>query len=204
MATENPSLAEVIRNIAKDEISGVNTCIPATVESYDATKNRCSVIPDLKFKTFEGKDMDRPEVFDVPIMTLGNKKTKFTFQLEKGDSVLLLVSQRAISKWKKSSERPIDVGSVNRKYDMNDAIAIPTVWGAQHSSSANLVIRSNGIVDVRGKAITFNGVDLISLIIDTLGSPGQMVDSMAKPVVIANQAEWITGKTQYIANKNNP
>lgn len=130
-----PTLADAVRRAAQAELADVNVAIPARVESYDPTTQRCSAQPLIR-RAYRDEAGERvgdasarlPVINDVPVVFPGAGSYSITWPVAKGDTVLLIFSQASIDKWLSGGGGsgggdidPLD----DRRHSLNDAIAIP-------------------------------------------------------------------------------
>lgn len=125
-----PSLVDAVRRAAQAELADVNVAIPARVESFDPTTQRCSAQPLIR-RAYRDEAGERvgdasarlPVINDVPVVFPGAGAFSITFPVTKGDTVLLIFSQASIDKWLSRGDDvdPLD----DRRHSLNDAIAIP-------------------------------------------------------------------------------
>jgi len=127
LADETPTLFESVRRVIDFELMDVNTCLPGIIESYDSETQKAVVQPALQ-RAYDQQDdtvrlVSMPPIPDVPVVQPRSGKAHIHFPLEKGDSVLLVFSQRSLDVWKNKD------GVVNpddrRKFNLSDAYAIP-------------------------------------------------------------------------------
>ena len=121
----NP-LTKAIRAGASAAIGKMHLGFPAQVVSYDATKQQADLKPILK----DSADRELPQLRNVPVMfPRGGKRCYIVFDLEAGDEVFVLFSDRAMDDWLGQSEtvktpiKPTD----NRRFDLGDAVCIPGI-----------------------------------------------------------------------------
>jgi len=183
---ETPTLSEVIRVAIEDALLNINTAMPGEIQSYDSATNFASVQPVFKRKYSENEEIVKlPIINQVPVAFPRANQAAITFPIKKGDTVLLIFSQRSLDKWKQSGGiiSPDDP----RTQDISDAIAIPGVYPVADPiviDGDNLVIRhllgkvtvkQDGVeiaagaglitVDKTGKVTVGNGsIDLLDLI----------------------------------------
>lgn len=122
-----PTLGEVIRKAIDGAISGLNTCMPAKVLSFDAEERKVDVVPLVKRPMPNGVMMEQPTILGVPVQYPATNKSMFYFPLEKGDFVLLVFAQRSIESWCFATSNNVIDPEDDRKFDYSDAIAIPGV-----------------------------------------------------------------------------
>ena len=84
-----------IANMIGNEIDNVNTSIPGIIQSYDADSNRAVVVPTGKRMFPDGRRLDYPVIYDVPIVfpTAIGGSCGITFPIKSGDACLVLFSQ---------------------------------------------------------------------------------------------------------------
>lgn len=156
MTSRTPSIAEVLRSAVDARIAEVHVAVPARVESYDAARQSCSVKPLLKdfHRARDGARVvdDVPVISDVPVMFLGGNGFEVIFPIAKGDTVMLLFSERSLDVWlsKGGDVDPIDV----RRHALSDAVAIP---GLQSFASPRSAVTDPTIRDSTGNKIEFLG-----------------------------------------------
>lgn len=119
--------SDIIRQAINYELRGVNSCIPASIVSYDYTKQQATVQPLLKARykngTTQGDIQSLPKITNVPVIFPKGGTFHMHWPLSVGDSVLLVFSQRSLDNWlvDGNEEAPQDP----RMFDFSDAIAIP-------------------------------------------------------------------------------
>ena len=105
-------------------IGNIHTAFPAIVTAYDAKTRRANVQPCLKRKLPEGDFIEFPMLVDVPVIFLQTKKGGIHIPLEKGDSVLIVCSERCIDEWKDKGSDNVESNDI-RRFSIADAVAIP-------------------------------------------------------------------------------
>lgn len=155
--SENLEIADVMRRIFINALTGVFVARPGKVESYDATKQTMSVRPVFK-QTLQKREAvevkDPPRLDNVPVCQPRGGGFFVSMPIQAGDYVLLVFADRALDTWLSSGKvsDPIDL----RQHDINDAIAIPGVFPSASAvgdaSGSNLVIGKDG-----GSLITIKG-----------------------------------------------
>ncbi len=141
-----PDLMTVIMEAVRYQLGEVNTAIPAVINKYDPTKQEAEVIPLIKRKYKDGTAVDRAPITGVPVVFPAAGGGIITFPVTKGDTGLLIFSQRSIDRWVRGDGSLIDPGD-NRKHDISDAIAIPGLFSfssALQSDPDNVIIKFSG------------------------------------------------------------
>lgn len=96
---------------------------PGIVRRYDASSKRAMIQPALLISYTDGREARKPPLLDVPVIHPTGGGYILHVPLEVGDPVLILFSERGITKWKESfGESRIDnIGMHNER----DAICLP-------------------------------------------------------------------------------
>lgn len=125
--TQTPTFYDTVRTIVESELLDVNVCLPARVESYDASESSVSVQPLIK-RAFRNDDDEReakalPVINDVPVVFPGAGDYRISFPISKGDIVQLVFSHASLDAWLQGGKLvdPLD----DRRFNLSDAIAIP-------------------------------------------------------------------------------
>ncbi len=122
-ASNNPSLAELIR-IAVDRIlMDVHTSMPGIIQEYDAATQSATVQPCLKRKyASETEARALPVLQNVPVSFPSFSGGWLKFPLKKGDRVLLIFAERSLDTW--FERGGIVDPEIPEKFALSDAIAI--------------------------------------------------------------------------------
>ena len=102
-------------------LSSVNTMLPGVVQSYDPARNRAVVRPTLPKQLADGRTLDAPDVFEVPVAWPAAGGAIMTMPVKPGDGAMLLFAARSLEGWLSGDDRaPLDP----RQFDLSDAVAI--------------------------------------------------------------------------------
>ena len=144
---ETPGLADLILMAIRANQVELNTCMPATIVSYDSAKQTASVQPSFKRMRLDTKSfITRAVIDDVPVVFPRSQGRGIVFPIAAGDPVMLLFSQRSLDSWlDKGGE--IDLADT-RLHNINDAIAVPGLTSINDAlsptpSSTALEVRSD-------------------------------------------------------------
>lgn len=155
------SVAGAIKEFVKGMLAGVHTCMPGEIVSYNYAKQKASVKPLLKRAYVDGTFSSYPVINDVPVVFPRSGGASLTFPVEKGDTVMLVFSERTMDQWlNKGSE---SVSMLERQFSLNDAIAIPGLIPFSSDSKASnntdvelsfknqkITIKPNGNIEIGG------------------------------------------------------
>ena len=114
--------SDIILSAIKSIISGMHTCLPGRIESYDYTTQKASVLPLLRDVYSDGEEINMPVIIDVPVVFPAIGSVGLTFPVNAGDGVLLVFAERSLDKW--LSRGGVVTPDDPRRFDLSDAIAI--------------------------------------------------------------------------------
>lgn len=115
-------LVSQIKKMARDEVEGAHTALPAEIVSYDASKGLAVVQPKAKFKKPNGETIDFPEIDGVPVLFPQNKDFSIAFPVKPGDGCLIIFSDQSLDFWLYGKETDTEL-----KHDLSNALAIPNI-----------------------------------------------------------------------------
>lgn len=159
MPVEESSISAALRNFTLDILNEVHTCMPGRIEKYDYTQQRAEVKPLLKRAMKDGTQLEYPNITDVPVCFPSGNDASITFPLSKGDSVLLLFSERSLNNW-------VNTGNdsnteLDKLHCLTDCIALPGIIPFSSTSKASnnddveisyknqkITIKSNGDIEI--------------------------------------------------------
>jgi hypothetical protein len=117
------SLVDQIQQIIETYLAdNLHTSMPAKIVSYDAKKNRATVIPTLPKQLESDETLLPAKIFQVPVVfpSSHNGKASLTFPVQVGDNVMLSVQQRSLEGWLDGKEHAPDDP---RQFDISDSVA---------------------------------------------------------------------------------
>lgn len=121
-----PDLAELLDLAVERGLLRVNTWMPGRIDSYDATKQTATVVPELTLRAAaqDGSEaaLVPPKLVDVPVVFPGAGGFRLTFPLAQGDRVMLVFAQRSLDEWK-TAAGAVDPAD-ERHHDITDAVAL--------------------------------------------------------------------------------
>lgn len=145
----NPTLADAIRRAVDLAVADVHVAIPGRVERVDLAKALVDVKPLVKDRYEEdgvAKSQSVPVVTNVPLVFPGAGGMRISFPVAKGDTVLLVFSERSLDSWlvRGGEVDPLD----DRRHSLSDAVAIPGLHDFAHPwkgiSSSAVTIGKDG------------------------------------------------------------
>ncbi|MCP4481424.1 MAG: hypothetical protein GY817_01160 [bacterium] len=209
---ENPDLYMLMNRIISMRLASLNTVMPAIIDKFDAENKTCDVTPVFKKKYInEDNALQLPVIQNVPIVFPQTSNSIISLPMKRGDSVLLVFSQRSLEDWKTKGGilEPAD----KRKHNINDAIAIPGVFpigqGLKADNSAikvqngdlTVLVYEDGKIEIKNTA-----GELVSILSDLCEETKNLATEIANittlvmgaPVPPSNVAQL----TLYIAKFN--
>jgi len=107
---------------------GVNTALPGIVDKQ-IDSYRVQVTPAINRKYTDGEELKYKPIVNVPLVLPRTSKAVIRLpQLQQGDTVLLIFSQKAMDSWLNSIKGEQTASSDPRRFDVTDAIAIPGLY----------------------------------------------------------------------------
>lgn len=123
-----PSFSEGVRSHIDSDRSMLNVSIPAVIESYNPSTQKCTCTPLINHNRLDGSSKAYPTINEVPVQFPASNTSCLTFPINKGDTVLLIFSQRSLDFWLSSTSTELVDPKDFRKHDLSDAIAIPGLF----------------------------------------------------------------------------
>jgi len=117
-----PSQADVIIKAVDSQLKKMNICMPAVIQKFDFERKLVEVQPSLKILLKDKGPINRPLIQDVPVVFPRSENAGIYFPLKKGDSCLLVCSQRSIDNWI-TNGGVVDPNNP-RKFSLSDAVAL--------------------------------------------------------------------------------
>lgn len=124
---QNDGLESLLKQYVGNGLNNTFTAMPARVINSDLATQKVDVQLLVNRLNADDTTTVRPPVLGVPLMFQGSVSSQFSFPVRAGDTVLVVFGMRNIDRFKGGSTDPHDP-LTNRKYDRNDAIAIPGLF----------------------------------------------------------------------------
>lgn len=192
MPSDDVSFVDAIARGLEARLAKVWTALPGKVVNFYSETQTIDVQPQIQnaFLDVDGKEVIErlPQMKDVPIIYLRSvgKNFAITCPLEAGDTVLLIVNSRAISRWRYSDKEVVPEN--NRLHDLSDAVAIPGLFSEKKLSSIPADTMVIGKTD-SGPSIHINNTEI------KLGAPDAS-DYVALASLVLNRLNVIKGIVQ--------
>lgn len=149
--TRSPTNVEVIRAGIAAQLFELHVALPASIEKYDAAKQKIDAKPLLKRNVVlsDGSELleELPIITDVPVQFPRGGGFFTSLPLAVGDHVLLIFNERSIDKFTQGDGSDTDPTDV-RMHDLSDAVAIPGFYPFSKSladaHTGNMVLGKDG------------------------------------------------------------
>lgn len=190
MSGRTPTLEQLLQTAIDARLFDLHTAIPCVVDSFDKAKNTVTVVPALKRKYSDGTVVTLPIIANVPIMYPRGASWRITGPLIKGDSGVLIFSERSLDVWKKSGGT-VDP-SDTRKFHLTDALFYPGGYAPANPvstvDSANLRVENGStrfelLASGKMRLEKVGGDELLDLLIQLCTEVITMSDKLNKDTV---------------------
>jgi hypothetical protein len=136
--------------------------LPAEVQSYDSSKRKATVKPQIKLRTKKDTLLTIPPIDNVPVQFVGSGEFVLKYPLKKGAKGILLFAEEGIGAWLKGKT---DVAADSlAKFNLTDAVFIPGLFPfvdiPNEQSSIN--VADDGTLELNGNTknlVTFADLD---------------------------------------------
>lgn len=184
ITNETPTMSRVVQAALERFAANLHTAMPASIVTYDRTKQQASIQPLLKRRTKDGQVFSFPVVTNVPCVFPRSGDASVTFELKPGDSGMLIVAQRSLDRW-------LEVGGEvdpqdPRKHDFTDGVFFPGLFPFSEAAPAEqniyLVqnVNSQFAMTENGRFRAKNldsGEELVTVLVDLIQ---QLIDSFIR------------------------
>ena len=165
---QTPTLQTVLSSAISSHLAEVRQCLPARVDSYDASKHRLTATPLILegYVTANGERATEgiPAITNIPVIFPGSGSTRVRWPINPGDTVLLLFSSTSLDKWlvRGGTVDPQD----DRRHNISDCIAIPGFQDFAHvtEDSVQIEFTQSGQIHAGGSSPLAKNSDLLTLV----------------------------------------
>jgi hypothetical protein len=130
------TLPQATRRAIDARLAEIHTAIPGRVETFNRARAQVSVKPLIKRIYRDGLQISLPVISNVPVIFPRSGEASLTFPLQKGDTGLILFSERSLENWlaRGGEAEPGDP----RRFDMTDGIFLPGFYPFNSASPAEV------------------------------------------------------------------
>lgn len=138
-AGPTPQIPDVLRAWWASRERAIHTALPGKITAYDATTQTVTVAPQVQQAVQDSDGYwiheDLPEIYDVPVWTMGAGLNGVTTPIAVGDTGLILFCERDIGQWRYTgqSSSPGD----QRCHSLAGAVFLPGLRPVGETAAAN-------------------------------------------------------------------
>lgn len=132
------------------KLEDVHTAIPGKVEKYDKDTETVDVLPLLSKITIKNTEVALPVIPGVPAVFPSGQAFKMSWEVQKGDGVLLIFSEAALGAWVNSDGQKQVSPEGKHRFSETDAIAILGLTPKVVESKVNLYVDKDGNIKLDG------------------------------------------------------
>lgn len=148
---ESPNFFEQLLSTHSDTVlSNMRVALPGVLETFDESQQTASIYPAIKqeIEQLNGiiKKQTLPLIENVPVIFPRSGEYAITFPLNKGDTGLLVFSDRCIDNF--VIEGNIQNQAIKRMHDLSDAMFIPGLVGIRQALPAF----NTSAIEIRNKS----------------------------------------------------
>ncbi len=177
----NPTIQDLIRTEIRAALLELNTCMPATIKSYDPSTRKATVQPSFRRTTIDGRVLSRAELIDIPVAFPYNGTKGITYPLEDGTPCLVLFSQRSLEEWEETRDEVTLLDG--RLHDISDGICIPVLGSISDVLSLKEGLQLNHdkmwIGNAESPPLPLNGIE------------AELFTMLAKIIEILTTSPWV-------------
>lgn len=126
MSERKPTEVDAIDQALDGLLARIRTATPGEVITYNPATQRADVQPSIKLRMVDGKIRSMPPVTSAPVLWPRFGGFRIEGELAPGDTVLLIVCDRSIDKWRSKGGLVDPVEA--RKHSITDAVVLPSLW----------------------------------------------------------------------------
>ena len=158
-------LSEWIRN-------AIHTALPGIVDEFNLATRRARVRIAIEALRFDGECFERAPLLDVPVIFPAGAGGMILIQLQRGDSVWVMFSERGLQTWKETFK--LSPPNPQHLFAVSDAVALPGfgphsavtpaandgVCVQSKDATVSVCIRADGNIDLNvadGKRVNIGG-----------------------------------------------
>lgn len=113
-------LVKAIEEKVTEMLYEVHTAFPGKITGYSNKKGLAKVKPLVKYTTPNGKRLEYPEIFDLPVVLPQAHDIGMAYPIKEGDFCIVLVSEKALDAWITGQEDGTEL-----RFDITSAMCIP-------------------------------------------------------------------------------
>jgi len=197
-------LVEAMGFWLNSKLENIHTSLPGKIEKYDEDTETADVLPSLSKITIKGKEVALPVISGVPVIFPSGAAFKLSWEVQKGDGVLLIFSEVALGAWVNSNGDKQVSPEGNHRFSETDAMAIVGLSPKVIEPALKMYIDKTGKMIIGSGSSPFVKGDILDTLLTTLLNdswmllpPGTAVQNAA--ILTALQLSATAAKTSLTA-----
>jgi len=193
-------LVEAMTIWLNSKLEDVHTAIPGKIEKYDEVTHTAEVLPLLSKITVKNTEVALPVIPGVPVIFPSGQAFELSWEVQKGDGVLLVFSEVALGAWVNSEGDKQVSPEGKHRFSETDAMAIVGLSPKVIESALKMYIDKNGKMTIGSGDSPFVKGDVLDTLLTTLLSDSWMTlpagtAGQNAAILTALQAAATTAKT---------
>jgi hypothetical protein len=155
LSKEQGDIVAIMEAYIDSVLRSIHTMLPGEVQSYDESKRKVSVKPQIKLRTKKETLLTIPPIDNVPVHFMGSENFVLKFPLKKGSKGIILFAEEGIGAWLKGRT---DVAADNlAKFNLTDAVFIPGLFPFVNipNEQSSIVVANDGTLELNGNTKSF-------------------------------------------------
>jgi len=160
------SLVDAMTFWLSSKLEDVHTAIPGKIEKYDEATKTADVLPSLSKITVKNVEVALPVIPGVPIIFPSGKAFELSWEVQKGDGVLLIFSEAALGAWVDSDGSKQITPEGKHRFSETDAIAILGLSSKVVDSALKMYIDKTGKMTIGSGSSPFVKGDALEILLN--------------------------------------
>jgi len=161
-------LVEAMTIWLNSKFEDVHTAIPGKIEKYDEATQTADVLPLLSKITIKNTEIALPVIPGVPVIFPSGQAFKLSWEVQKGDGVLLVFSEAALGAWVNSNGSKQVSPEGKHRFSEKDAIAILGLSPKVIEPALEMYINKTGKMTIGSGSSPFVKGDALDTFFNTL------------------------------------
>ncbi len=150
------------------KLEDVHTAIPGKIEKYDEDSKTADVLPLLSKITIKNVEVVLPVIPGVPVIFPSGKAFELSWEVQKGDGVLLVFSEAALGAWVNSDGNKQVSPESKHRFSETDAMAVVGLSSKVLEPALKMYIDKTGKMTIGSGVSSFVKGDVLDSFLNTL------------------------------------
>ena len=167
-------LVEAMTIWLNSKLENVHTAIPGKIEKYDENDKTADVLPLLSKITVKNTEIKLPVISGVPVVFPSGQAFELSWEVQKGDGVLLVFSEAALGAWVDSDGDKQVTPEGKHRFSETDAMAILGLFPKVVTPALKMYIDKAGKMTIGSGSSPFVKGDILDTLLNSLLSSSWM------------------------------